>query len=112
MNVYQKELQAMRPDDQIQDIVKKNGYNFILTAAHGYLVVTKSDVNAKLAKSICEYGYVGRHAYYLEEDCEAPEFLARIQNRPIYGQQYKLTSKKGEACIMGGNTWEESRVRS
>jgi hypothetical protein len=110
MNEYQKELQKLKPWDEVQDIVSREGYDFIYTSGHGYLVIPRSDKYAKLARSICQYGFKGKLAYYLEEDSEAPDFLARIKNRPIYGQQYKLTGKKGEACIMNGSSWHESRV--
>lgn len=29
---------------------------------------------------------------------------------PIPGVQYALTGKKGDKCIMNGNTWDESKV--
>jgi hypothetical protein len=32
------------------------------------------------------------------------------KDEPLLNVQYKLTGKTGEACIMNGNTWEESRV--
>jgi hypothetical protein len=81
MNEYQKELQAMRPDDEIQSpeyAPRDKGYQFIPTASHGYLVVPKSDKNARIAKKICEYGYIGDIAYYLEEDSEASKFIQSI----------------------------------
>jgi len=31
-------------------------------------------------------------------------------DKPLENVQYKLTGKTGEACIMNGNTWKESRV--
>lgn len=32
------------------------------------------------------------------------------KGRPQERELYQLTGKSGEACIMNGNTWEESRV--
>jgi len=32
------------------------------------------------------------------------------KDEPLNNVQYKLTGKTGEACIMNGNTWDESRV--
>jgi hypothetical protein len=81
MSEYEKELQAFRPDDEMQGLEKPGnakGYCFIPTAAHGYLVVPTADQYAYLAKKICSYGYKGRLAYYLEEDCEAGDFLKLI----------------------------------
>ena len=83
MNAYQKELQRLKTDDEIQDYGdwgRTKGYCFIVTSGHGYLVVPKKDKNARIAKRICNYGYEGKLAYYLEEDCETGEFLSLINN--------------------------------
>lgn len=80
MNQYQKELQTLKPNDEVQGVeTLSNGYQFITTAGHGYLVVLNSDKNYQKAKSICQYGYIGNLAIYLEEDCEAPEFLNSLK---------------------------------
>jgi len=76
-----QELQVLKPWDKVQSINEYGalkGYNKIYTSGHGYLVVPINDKNAKLAKSICEYGFVGQKAIYLEEDCELGEFLNQI----------------------------------
>lgn len=81
MNDYQKELQTLRPDDEIQTYSKPEwarGYSFIETAGHGYLVVPKSDGWVAVARANCQYGYDGKLAFYLEEDCEATAFLKTI----------------------------------
>lgn len=81
MTNYEKELQQLRPHDTIQATVKETqdkGYSFIMTASHGYLVVPRNDPRVSLAYKLCQYGYKGLQALYLEEDCEAPEFLSRI----------------------------------
>ena len=86
MNKYQKELQKMRPEDEIQDYYLPNytdgdsnkGYYKIETGGHGYLVVDKKDKNYKIAEKIVAYGYTGKHAIYLEEDCELSDFLKAI----------------------------------
>lgn len=86
MNTYQQELKNLRPDDEIQSsefAARDKGYQFIPTASHGYLVVPKSDKNAHIAKKICQYGYVGNIAYYLEEDSEAGEFIKAIATDTI-----------------------------
>ena len=78
MNKYQKELQALKPWDEVQGMNEYGalkGYNKIYTAGHGYLVVPKEDKNYSIAKSICECGFKGYHAVYLEEDCEIGQFM-------------------------------------
>lgn len=74
-NVYMKELQELKPWDEVQ-VMKPvgRGYNFIFTAGHGYLVVPKQDPYYSVALGIAEYGFKGQHAVYLEEDCEASKF--------------------------------------
>ena len=54
------------------------GYSKIHTAGHGYLVVLKTDVYASVARGICSIYSTGVLAYYLEEDCEASEFIDLI----------------------------------
>lgn len=79
LNSYQSELQALKSHDEVQRYYSYDkGYFKISTSGHGYLVVPKKDKNAKIAKKIVSYGYVGKLAYYLEEDCELPEFFSRI----------------------------------
>jgi hypothetical protein len=82
MNIYQKELQALKPWDEVQHMNEYGalrGYNKVYTAGHGYLVVPRKDANFKLAESICEYGFKGLHAVYLEEDCELGQFMDAIK---------------------------------
>ena len=80
MNAYQQELQALRPHDEIQTFKPVGrGYNFIGTASHGYLVVPRNDLFANVAAKICEYGYKGKLAYYLEEDGEMHEFMQAVK---------------------------------
>lgn len=111
MNIYQRELQKLRPDDEIQNIIRIKGYDKILTASHGFLVVPRSDPWAKLAKRICEYGCVGKYAIYLEEDVEQSEFLSAINDRPEFGKQYRLTGRRDEKAIFNGDRWSESEVK-
>lgn len=77
MNKYQKELQALKPSDEIQTYREDvfQGYGFITTAGHGYLVVPTGDANYGIAKELANYGFIGKEAVYLEEDFEASEFL-------------------------------------
>ena len=83
MNKYQKELATFRFGDEIQDYSfdpKDEGYAFIPTAGHGYLVVPVEDRYYEDARKIASFGYQGDHAVYLEEDCEAGEFLEKVRN--------------------------------
>ena len=78
MNKYQKELQELKPWDEVQGMNEYGalkGYNKIYTAGHGYLVVPKADKRYKEAVALCNYGFKGYHACYLEEDCELHAFL-------------------------------------
>ena len=81
MNKYQRELQQLKPWDEVQGMNQYGalrGYNKIYTARHGYLVVPINDNNIDMAKSICSYGFIGDHAVYLEEDCELGQFMKAI----------------------------------
>lgn len=77
---YEKEFSLLKSHDPVQFtmIDSRTGLNFIVTAGHGYLVVPKDHAHAAFARSICEYGYVGELAYYLEEDCEYTAFLEAL----------------------------------
>lgn len=76
MNIYTQELTKLKPHDPVQgNRFLDNGYMFITTAGHGYLVVHKDNKHIDKAKELCKYGFIGTEAVYLEEDCEAPEFL-------------------------------------
>lgn len=81
MTIYEKELQMLKSHDEVQGTEKcsRTGLDFIYTAGHGYLVVPKSDKNIVVAEKICDYGYIGKEAIYLEEDCEAPEFIEQTK---------------------------------
>ena len=79
MTIYEKELSQLKPSDEIQFTSERySGYDFITTAGHGYLVVPRDDNNYQKALRICEYGFKGFNACYLEEDCEFPEFIEAI----------------------------------
>lgn len=78
-NIFEKELQKLKFWDEVQSSrfnAKDQGYMRIDTASHGYLVVSVLDPNFQLAKEMA--GFIGIHAVYLEEDCEAPKFLKTI----------------------------------
>lgn len=80
MSQYEKELQELRPHDEVQDTERdSSGYDFIVTASHGYLVVPKSDTFYYIAEYIVEEGYTGKLAIYLEEDYEAGEFIEEVR---------------------------------
>lgn len=102
MTNYQKELQALKPWDEVQDVYKYEkdcGYDYIMTAGHGYLVVPKGDKYYQKALSIAEYGFKGKLAVYLEEDCEAGEFLAYVKSQEkeelIYSLLLNLIAMNG-----------------
>lgn len=78
MTTYEQELQALKSYDEVQSTEIVRGYDFITTAGHGYLVVPKSDPNSRTASRICNYGFKGKLATYLEEDYEASEFLKKV----------------------------------
>ena len=83
MTKYETELASLRPHDPPQMLLTDYGYPgvcFIETAGHGFLVVPKGHPKARLARSLCAYGYLGRHAIYLEEDCEARDFIKQAHN--------------------------------
>jgi hypothetical protein len=85
MTIYEQELQRLRPDDFINQTYADSehrllGYDFISTAGHGYLIVPVNDRNAAIARRICKYGYKGKLAIYLEEDCEIGEFLQAVKS--------------------------------
>ena len=82
MTGYEAELQRLKPYDEVQytsQFPHDNGYSFITTAGHGYLVVPVQDTYALIARQLCKYGFIGELAYYLEEDSEAPAFLRKIK---------------------------------
>jgi hypothetical protein len=74
--LFEKELQSLKPWDEVQCTEETDkGYAYICTAGHGYLVIPMDDPRIDFAKEVCEYGFIGRLAVYLEEDYEAGEFL-------------------------------------
>lgn len=77
---YRSELAELRPHDEMQRIEPATvpGTYRITTAAHGYLVVPLTHTWNREARYLCAYGYQGRLATYLEEDCEAPAFIRRV----------------------------------
>jgi len=76
---FEKELQQLKPWDEVQFTRSiGRGYDKITTSGHGYLVVPKTDIFASNAKAICEYGFIGKLAYYLEEDSELSKFCKSI----------------------------------
>jgi len=76
---YKQELGALKPHDEVRYSEYVQDFLFLATCGHGYLVVPKDSEHAATAKKICEYGYKGQLAYYLEEDCELSEFLEKIK---------------------------------
>lgn len=78
---FELELQDLKSHDEVQMTVSYphyKGFEKIITAGHGYLIVPTGSEHYAVAKKICEYGFKGKYALYLEEDCEATEFLEKI----------------------------------
>jgi len=48
---------------------------WITTPAHGYLIVKRSDMQGFKPST---FSRSNNHSYYLEEDCDAPEYLEHI----------------------------------
>jgi len=70
MTPYEKELQELKPHDEIQgtEICRRTNYPFIYTAGHGYLAIPLNDLNSAEARNICMYGFKCKLTIYLEED--------------------------------------------
>ncbi len=80
MQSITQELKSLRPHDGINGVeTLSNGYQFIETYGHGYLFVPINDTHYQEAKKLCRYGYRGRLGVYLEEDAEAPAFVALLE---------------------------------
>jgi len=79
MTKYEKELQALKDWDEVQRTTKCefSGYDFITTAGHGYLIVPRNNSRGMeiVNQMNVSYGFKGELAIYLEEDCEATEFI-------------------------------------
>lgn len=82
-STYTRELQTLRPHDPVQLIRPANpaGCYRIVTAGHGYLAVPTAHPWNREARALCAFGYQGQYATYLEEDSEAPAFIARVAAR-------------------------------
>jgi hypothetical protein len=79
MSPLQRELQALKIWDEVQCTTYPDyyqGYPKIITAGHGYLAVRVDDINAEIAKPFATF--IGKRAYYLEEDCDATSFLDKL----------------------------------
>lgn len=76
--IYERELQELKDWDTVEHTRDVYGFEFIVTAGHGYLVVPISNPMFYIAKDIVQYGFKGKKAIYLEEDVEAGEFLTAI----------------------------------
>lgn len=79
---FESELDLISRGDQVSqgtEVCKWSGLDFISTAGHGYLVVPKGHPLRRKANELCKYGYKGKLATYLEEDCEAPAFIKLLK---------------------------------
>ena len=77
--IYAQELETLKPHDPVQfSSMTKYGLEFITTAGHGYMVVPQEHEYYPQALRLCEYGFSGDIAVYLEEDCEVPKFLSEV----------------------------------
>ena len=72
-------------DESIEDYNTEyhKGYLFINTAGHGYLVIGSDENGYSTAYAIARnsnYSYIlDGGLVYLEEDCDAPEFLNKMK---------------------------------
>lgn len=83
---YKREFQELKPWDEVQLINQYGalrGYNKLYTAGHGYLIVPKNDQHYNKARELCIYGFKGKKAVYLEEDCELSEFMDYLENLEV-----------------------------
>jgi len=90
---HEKELQKLLgEDDEVQytERFAMSGYDFIITAGHGFLVVPIDSPDWTLAKEIVKYGYKGELGVYLEEDDEVPTFLKAIKKLPESTNKKKI----------------------
>ena len=92
------ELQELKPWDDVQCSRELNagllrGYVFITTAGHGYLAVLRQDLHYTKALKICKYGFKGKLACYLEEDCEIGEFEKAIAPLETEADEVKQTGR-------------------
>lgn len=84
-----QELKSLKPHDGINGVSElTNGYRFIDTYGHGYLFVPMDDARIREAETLCHYGYRGRLGIYLEEDSEAPAFLALLNGDESKMEKY------------------------
>lgn len=84
-----QELKSLKPHDGINGVkTLSNGYQFIDTYGHGYLFVPRNDKHYQEAESLCQYGYRGALGVYLEEDSEAPAFVAMLNGDRTKMEKY------------------------
>lgn len=89
MQSITQELKSLKPHDGINGVeTLSNGYQFIDTYGHGYLFVPINDAHYQEAEKLCNYGYRGRLGVYLEEDAEAPAFVALLKGDTAKMERY------------------------
>jgi hypothetical protein len=80
MNKYENELHNLKMviDTPDIDYTDYKGYEKITTGGKSYLVIPNGDKNYDLALDMCQFGYVGNLAVYLEIEYSAIKFLNNI----------------------------------
>ena len=83
-NKFVREFESLKSYDKVQyiDFIEAGDhkFEFLSTGSHGYLIVPRDDKFIDIAKNIStKYGYIGKLAIYLEEDCEAPAFIKQVK---------------------------------
>lgn len=108
MNKYQKELQKLKPWDEVQEYrAIGRGYYKIGTAGHGYMVVPKTDIYASIASKICDYGFTGELAYYLEEDSEQSAFMRMLKTKECEDTKVTHHASNKDNCPKCMDLWIE-----
>jgi len=80
MTKYEKELKKLKEKENIPNIdyFDYKGYEKITIEGKSYLVIPNDDKNYNLALDICNFGYIGKLAVYLEIEYNAIKFLNSI----------------------------------
>lgn len=76
-------------------------FNFYSDPAHGWLAVDKNLLRAYgVHKNISTYSYQSGNTAYLEEDCDAGQFLRELDRRGIAWKVNEIPSN-GDSFVRG-----------
>ena len=78
MTKYKNELTKLKQNIPNLDYFDYKNYKKITIEGESYLVIPKEDKNYNLAVSMCDFGYIGKLAVYLEIEYSAIKFLNSI----------------------------------